>query len=398
MYDRLPISLNLAFRFLGTQHRLLVSGLVRLLMICTVAGGAAAVQAEVVRWLYDVEVRVASQSDSERRRAGRVALTEVLQRVAGVAQLPAHPDLAAARRQPDSFYSRYNYAFRPLEKAAAGDDGAEDAQATFLAIQFEPGPVLALLRRAGLPVWAANRPAVHAWVVVQRNGERELIAADASAFAEAVARRGRQRGVELSLPLLDMVDLRIAASDVWGLFWEEIERASGRYGPDLLLVGRVREDDDGSWLADWRLRSRTGEPRHLYAALAVPPPEAAVFDVAFEQRTANAAAAASAAVDGVADALAGRFAVHGTLDAVDVVVYGIDTIAHYAALLQHLHSREYIERLEIRAAEGDALALRLHSRSSPRQLRELLAFGGQLRQSASADPSGALALSWEGAE
>ena len=373
-----------------------MSGLVRLLMICAVAGGGAGAQAEVVRWLYDVEVRVASQSESERRRAARAGLTEVLQRVAGVAELPSHPDLAAALRRPDGFYSRYNYAFRQLDEAVEGV--AEEGPATFLAIQFEPGPVLALLRQAGLPVWAANRPAVHAWVVVQRNGERELMGADASAFAEALAGRGRQRGVELSLPLLDMADLRISASDVWGLFWEEIDRASGRYAPDLLLVGRVREHDDGSWAADWRLRSRTGEPRHLYDALAVQPPEATAFDVAFEQRTANAAAAAGAAVDGVADALAARFAVRGALEAVEVVVRGIDTIAHYAALLQYLHSREYIERLEIRVAEGDALTLRLHSRSSHEQLGELLAFGGQLRQSASVDPTGVLALSWEGAE
>ena len=366
-------------------------------MICTLASGALAAQGEVVHWLYDVEVRVASQSESERRRAARVGLADVLRRVAGVAELPDHPDLTAALRRPDTFYSRYNYASRPPQEAAEG--AQEEAPATFLAIQFQPAPVLALLRQAGLPVWAANRPALLAWVAVQRKGERELIAADASAFAETLAGRSRQRGVELSLPLLDMADLRLNASDVWGLFWEEIERASARYAPDLLLVGRVRENDDGSCAAEWHLRSRTGEPRRLYDAVAARPPGAAqAFDLAFERRTASAAAAALAAVDGVADALAARFAVHGDLDAVDVVVRGIDTIASYAGLLEYLHSREYIERLEIRAVAADTLALRLHSRSSPAQLGELLAFGGELRRSGSVDPTGALELSWQGAE
>ena len=373
-----------------------MTDLVRLLMICLAAASACFAEAGVVRWLYDVEVQVASQSEAERRRAGRVALSEVLRRVTGMAELPAHPDLAAALRTPDQFYSRYEFASRKVADAADEDM----PPATFLAIEFEPRAVLGLLRRAALPVWAANRPTVHAWVAVQRDAERELIAANANVLAEALARRSRQRGLELSLPLMDMEDLDIAASDVWGLFWERIERASARYGADLLLVGRVRQDADGSCAVDWHLRSRAGAPGRLYDIVGGNLPRTSQgFDETFEQQAQSAEAAARAGLDSVADALASRFAVHGELAALAVVVRGIDTVSNYAALLRYLRSREYIERIEIRVAQHDALALRLHSRSGPEQLRELLALGGQLGESAeSGAVAGALELSWQGGE
>ena len=233
-------------------------------MICLAAASACVAEAGVVRWLYDVEVQVASQSEAERRRAGRVALSEVLRRVTGMAELPAHPGLGsrAAHARPVLFALR-------VRIAQGGGQGGGRRRRRHAASNVSRHRVRApcrarLLRRAALPVWAANRPTVHAWVAVQRNAERELIAANANVLAEALARRSRQRGLELSLPLMDMEDLDIAASDVWGLFWERIERASARYGADLLLVGRVRQDADGSCAVDWHLRSRAGAPGRLY--------------------------------------------------------------------------------------------------------------------------------------
>ena len=405
MYDRLPISLNLPHHHSTFAASLPVTGLVRLLIICSAAGAAFAARADVVRWLYDVEVQVASQSVAERQRAARAGLAEVLRRVSGMAELPAHPDLTTALRRPDSFYSRYNFVVREsLQDGEAADEMADETtEQTFLAIQFEPGAVLSLLRRTGLPVWAANRPTVLAWVAVQRDGQRgqrELISANADAFADALASRSRERGLELSLPLMDMADLAIAASDVWGLFWEEIERASARYGADLLAVGRVRQDDDGSWTSDWHLRSRAGQPRGLYDPMdAYAPRSKHVIDVAFERRSESAAEAARAALDGVADALASRFAVRGDLDAVALVVRGIDSVSSYASLLRYLHSREYVERLEVRVVQPDALTLGVHSRSGPEQLRELLVMGGELGELPGSKPvAGALELSWRGSD
>ena len=366
-------------------------------MICLAAGGAFVAQADVVRWLYDVEVQVASQSAAERQRAGRVALAEVLRRVTGMAELPAHPDVQAALDQPDRFYARYKFVLRPLDDAVEAVDAA--SQGTFLAIAFEPDAVLNLLRRAGLPVWAANRPTVLAWVAVQRGAQRELVATPADAITQALAARSRQRGLELFLPLMDMADLTLAVSDVWGLFWEEIERVSARYDPDLLLVGRVRQDADGSWTADWHLRSRVGR-LNLYEVAAVYTPQAGqAFDIQFERRTSSAETAARAALDGAADALAGRFAVRGDLNAAAVVVHNIDSIASYASLLRYLRSREYIEWVDIRVARPGALTLRLHSRSDSDQLRELLTMSGKLRESPQSDAAaGVLELSWQGSE
>ena len=85
---------------------------------------------------------------------------------------------------------------------------------------------------------------------------------------------------------------------------------------------------------------------------------------------------------------------------------GAQTVRGYAALLAHLKSREYIERLEIALVTPDAMRLRLHSRSSPDQLRELLTIAGQFEAEQRADAPSAsrvtgrqapvLTLLWQG--
>ena len=369
----------------------------RLLPFCFVALAAPAPRAEVVTWLYDAEAPVASQSADERRRAARLAMAEVLARVTGMAELPAHPALADALQRPDDFYSRFRFANR-----RPGGPAAEPPELS-LAVQFERDAVLDLLRAAALPVWSADRPAILAWLAMERDGRRELVAAgEGNPLAQALTRRARQRGLALSLPLLDMADLAVDASDVWGLFWERIEKVSARYGADLLLVGRARQGRLGAWTVDWHLRVRGGEPRRLYDTVALdslrPKALAAPFDMAFEQRAADARTAGRLALDQIADALARRFAVRGDLGAVAAVATGIDDIDRYAALLEHLYSREYIERVEIVAVRGHRLELRLHSRSDIAQLGELLPMGADLAATVRRKaPAPVLELSWRSA-
>ena len=369
----------------------------RLLCLCLAAYGSAA-SAAVVPWLYTAEAAVRSQSAGDRHRAASTGLAEVLTRLTGLAPLPDHADVASALAAPERFYARYEYVQRQAEA---------DAPAQVLVFHFDPGPVLRLLRQADLPVWAADRPRTLAWVVLQQQGERRLIGGAgplADAIAGSLRQRARERGLELSLPLMDLTDAALSPTAVWGLFWEDIDAASARYAPDLLLVGRLRQAVDG-WHTEWQLRSRgAASPVRLYD---LPLPAGStrrnhqgepVAD-AFRHDRPTAALAASAAVDGVATTLAERFAVRGALTTIDAVVSAAQTVPRYAALLAYLQSREYIERVDVHTVRVDAIGLRLHSRSSPAQLRELLGMGNAFAPGAAdAAAPGALALVWQGTQ
>ena len=361
---------------------------VRLLLACVVAGAAGTASAEVVPWLYDVEVAVPTQGDADRRRAASAALAEVLTRVTGLREIPFVAQVDAALRESERYYVRYAFATRDIEPKEGGDLVPE----TRLEIHFEPGTLLDLLRRAGLPVWSADRPTLLVWVVLDRGTDRDVVSSASLGTAEEVAlamhREARRRGIVLTLPLMDLEDRGLRVTDLWGRFWTAIMRSSRRYGRDLMLLGRVAANPGGGFSSHWELRSPVGE-QELAAT--------------FDHQGLSAAAAAGEAVHRAADALARRFAVRGgDLDTIALTVRGAQTVRGYAAVLAYLQSREYINRVDVSVVEPHALHLKLHSRSSRDQLVELLLMGGYLSESRSASPTPPLPVSglelvWMGA-
>ncbi|MYD98619.1 MAG: DUF2066 domain-containing protein [Gammaproteobacteria bacterium] len=356
--------------------------------ICLMAAGSA--WGEVVPWLYEAQVKVESQTDPERRRAAGLALAEVLTRITGMREIPVSRRIDRAFADPERFYVRYAFATRE-----ALDPEVAEAE-THFEVRFEPDALLYLLREAGLPIWSADRPTVLVWAVVDEAGRRDIVAAtsagqigDVAAAFGAVARR---RGVKVSLPLMDLEDHRVSPLDLRGGFWRTVVDVSRRYAPDLLVVGRIVATGTDRWSSHWELRP----------AVDFEGPAAV-----FQHDATSAAEAAGEAVHRLADALAERFAVRGgDLDAVRVTVRGVRTVGAYASLLDHLQSREYIDRVEVNSVESGAVLLRLHSRSTREQLQELLLMGGSLLAADSGGrvpgferpvPSGMLDLKWTGA-
>ena len=315
---------------------------------------AAGAEADIVGWLYDVDIPVASQA--ERQRAARAGLRELLVRVTGLAELPANPEIRTALREAENYYGRFEFW---TERVAPSAGAAEAMERMILRIHYEPAAVLGLLRRAGAPIWSVDRPTVLAWIAVEQGRERSIVSPSTAAdLAVAAERQALRRGLELSLPTMDLADHGIVPGLLWGRFWQPVEAASNRYDRDVILIGRVAERGDGSWAADWELRSPAGGRSNV--------------------RAGSAPEAVASGVDFVADTLAARFAVGGRLDAVAVTIRGASTIAAYASVLDYLRSREYIERLDVKAVSREAVVLHLHSRSSTAQLEELLSMGGSL--------------------
>ena len=367
-----------------------------------VGSWAVAASGEPVPWLYDVQIPVASQTEDERQRATRRALTEVLARLTGTAP-PLTPDeIAAALAAPAHYVLRYQFASAEQPEtgnAAATKDPDNEARQTglLLDVRFDPEAVLTLLRDAKQPIWGANRPTVLVWLAVRGDGRDDLVA---SGPAAALDRRARQRGVATAWPLLDLRDREVGTATIWGFFWEAIEAASRRYRPDLLLVGRAALGQ-GGWWTDWELREparfnsaafQAGQAGQAGHATQDTSDARGRLNARFRHQAATLEQAARAVIDDVADTLAARFAVHGGYTRnFQATVHGVRTVRDYASLFDHLNAQEYIDRVDMLAAAPRALDIRLLTRSDVAQLAQLLAQDERL---AVRRDSGRLNITW----
>ncbi|MDH3644930.1 MAG: DUF2066 domain-containing protein, partial [Gammaproteobacteria bacterium] len=65
--------------------------------------------AEVVPWLYEVEVPVESQTATARQSASRVALLELLTRLTGLTNVPRVEAVSSAMAAPDRYYNQFRF-------------------------------------------------------------------------------------------------------------------------------------------------------------------------------------------------------------------------------------------------------------------------------------------------
>ena len=167
--------------------------------------------------------------------------------------------------------------------------------------------------------------------------------------------RARARGVALTFPLLDLEDqLAVTPAAVWGRLSQVLDPASQRYGADVVLVGRARAVPQGGWEGDWEI---------WFGNRVVP----------WETTGGDLTVQAVAAVDRLADELAGRSAVFGRqVGQLRVRVSGVRTPTDYGQLLGYLESLEFLDAVGVLSLAGDELQLVLRTRAEPDQLRGLL--------------------------
>lgn len=324
--------------------QVILARLPALLLCITLMGVAAGAQAvSVVPWLYEVSVPVESQATAARRAASSDALLIMLARATGLSSVPRSEPVRAALADAERYYNEFSY--------ANADDGLR------LVVQFEPRAVLELLKSADLPIWRSARDRVIAWVVIEQDGQRNLLgAASPDELPAAMIDQSRARGLDLNLPLLDLEDqLNVDPAAVWGRLSQVLESASERYAADVLMVGRIRPLPDGEWLGEWQfwldnevLEQRSSDPDLLVQARAM--------------------------VDLLTDELAARNAVLGReAGRLQLAVSGIRDPADYGELLGYLRGLEFIDAVAINRLEGNRLWIDLDTRADAEQLESLFA-------------------------
>ena len=237
--------------------------------------------------LFTVTVDVESESIQERAVASRAALKTLFVRVTGDAlAIEAYPLLAASMTKANRYIASFSYqkhnvtpsanTANPFATAVEGDldialalaapdielDNLNDVsklpEVLRLNLVFQADAIKDLLLKAGAPYWQANRPGVLVWLVEQRGSQRVMMNAEnAPQFYQALNRGAQMRGIPLIQPLLDLEEASlINANDIWNASLSIIQEASKRYDNGAVLVGKLSQAYDKSWLGQWTLLYR----------------------------------------------------------------------------------------------------------------------------------------------
>lgn len=318
--------------------------LLLLLALC-VPGATMALQMPI----YEGEVALAAEESETSERALREALAQVLVKVSGDRSLLADPTLPAALAEA-----------RQLAVLVSTRDAGHGNGRT-LAVNFDPGRVHDLLTTIGRPIWQADRPTLLVWLAIDDGVQKQIANANQIAALTALTQRAQARGLPVMLPRMDGVDLnRINPVTLWSAPPQTVIAASQRYGVSTMLVIRLTRG------APWRARYTLIDGR-------------SVED--WELSDAQSNPLLAAAIDGVGDRLARRYAVEpqGTaIGSVEWWVDGVDSAQDYALVLGYLGKLEFVRNLQVMRAAAGRLQLRADLAVGERRLQQLLAIDQRL--------------------
>ncbi|MES9861971.1 MAG: DUF2066 domain-containing protein [Candidatus Thiodiazotropha sp. LLP2] len=309
-----------------------------LLAVCSSA------YAESVTNLYEAEVPVSGQGAEARTKGIRDAFAGVLVKVSGDSSLRSSPDLAQLLKRASGLVQQYRY--KSLNTDSEGS--VENSPDRLLWARFDARAVNRLLRESGVPVWGETRPSMLVWLGQEVGTRRVLISPDREAgLKNQLSHVADFRGMPLIWPLMDIEDQRsLQVSDLWGGFEENIRRASDRYLPDVVLVGRLSQRGRNSWRGEWILYLPDKINRWQTHANT----KQSLAREGFEQAV---------------DALALRFApqqVSQGIANLRLRVDGLSRLADYVLVQDYLRSLAMIENVDLLSAgeEKVSFLLRVH--------------------------------------
>jgi len=200
-----------------------------LLLSLSISMSAFAAQRVVVN---EAHIEVDDQSQRTQQAALKKALQQVLVKMSGSTSVLDNAGVKAALRAPQALLRSYRFSF--------------DNSRTYYVAEFDQAKLTELLQREMLPVWGDRRPVTIVWVAHDTDEGERLILDESlpSNLSEAIKRTGKERGVPLTLPLMDLTDnVNITTYDVWGRFVEPLRNASVRYAVDNIIGARVYKND-----------------------------------------------------------------------------------------------------------------------------------------------------------
>ena len=315
-----------------------------------------AVFAVVFEHLYTVTVPLNPADPAGRQPQtdadyARFAMSELLVRVTGQLDAPANPALGDLLRDADRYV---------VQRGNPDRDN--------LLIVFDASGLRDTLTQRNQPIWGEERPLTLLWVAIDGGpGERGILAADAApvvsgealqdaanALREELGAAAMQRGLPVTLPLMDLADMgALDFIDVWGGFAERLRQASARYAPDALLIGRIRLSGEDMEVAGWTLLR--GSDQRLLPGDSI-----------------------RSGLDGLADIFAGEFSGIGGLVSARVTVVDVENLDDYGRVVSYLEGLSVLQSVHLERMVGTELTLRVEARGGAEVLHRVVALSDVL--------------------
>ncbi len=316
--------------------------------------------------IYEAEVPVNNQTDTERNNGLARALAQVLAKISGDRSATGRPGVGQELRRAKDYVASYDY----RQDQGVSSTGAPTFK-SMLVVRFDRAKVDGIIGALGLPIWPQPRPKPVLWLAIDDGKGPRLVSVGQSNAARAVLDRAIERGYRLGLPSGNAAE-QAAVGAIWRGDTGAIARTSARYSPPMQLIGKLYRKDSG-WKADW-LFVDSGRVLSKWST-----------------ENNDARAAMSAGADGTADALIRRYArssgASGPAGAYRIRFTGIDSADDYIRLMGHLQEISVVRKVRPISAGPDGLLLELDLISGLPGFRKMIGSRGLLVGSDSSEGS-----------
>ena len=313
-------------------------------------------------------VAVEDRSAGELARAAGDALTRVFVRVSGDEQILDEAAFNEAVQNAQSHVLLYSY--------QDDQDGG-----TRIFFEFDDAFVRSLFRDHSILYWEQRRPPLVIWLALDEPFSRRFAARsdDVELLAPSLERM-ELRGVEVRFPLLDLADsAALSVNAIWERDFDQVRRASARYGTEHALVGRWIDLSDGSKLVDWYYVGPEQSENLQFRATEL----SDIWDRGVDL-----------AVDAMRDSLAVTLQQFEMSEAIAVSVKGVKSYADYRAISSVFDELGQLVDLRIDSLNSDTVIYRVVGVPSAEQVARLIpSRSGLLAQPVTR--RGELELIWE---
>ncbi len=308
--------------------------------------------------LYQVAVPVTNRSAPARQAAIQHALTVILIKISGNADVASVPQVKTRLRRANTLVQQYSYLLPTLT--------SPDPIDLQLQVQFDPTAVNKLLTDAGQAVWPNQRPRIAVWLAVINDNERLVLTNDNitnqvfNAATNSLQRIAEQRGIPIVLPSSALIEQQsISFADVYTLSRTTLMPSVGTLQADALLIGRIIQRDSDQWQASWSF---------------------VVNDELMQWQTdgTDLQMVFSHMIADVADSLLQRFAVLtdvGTQQRVMLTIEHIEDANTYARVINYLNQLPLVSQVDTVDVTDDHIVVAISADGGQQALQQAVNFG-----------------------
>ena len=288
--------------------------------------------------VYEAEVPVNSQADSDRSGALARALAQVLAKMSGDRQVTSRPGVGQMLREADQYVRTYDY----RQDRGTSASGAPSYRMMLVA-RFDGDKVEGLASALGLPVWAQPRPKPVLWLAIDDGSGPRLVGLQQTNAARPVLDKAIERGFRLGLPAGGAAEQALVGA-IWRMDTAAVARASARYAPPMQLIGKLHRGSGGGWVAEWAFVDN-GRVLNRWT-----------------NNENDARRAMASGADGAADALVRRYAKalpSGSPGVHRVIVHGLNSADDWLRVSASLQAHPMLRSLRPVRASGESIELDL---------------------------------------